>query len=88
MVLWRDGFCRSSRPPQIVGGIVLYVASLVMWLAVLSLMDISKAYPLFVGGSFLIVMIAGATLLDEHIRLIRIIAALLALAGVIIGSQA
>lgn len=73
--------------PQILGGIVLYVGSFVMWLAVLSLMDISKAYPIFVAGSFLIVLGIGAALLSEHLTPLRILAGVLVLAGVVIGSQ-
>lgn len=73
--------------PQILGGIVLYVASFVMWLAVLSLMDISKAYPIFVAGSFLIVIGIGATLLSEQLTPIRVLAAVLVLAGVVVGAQ-
>jgi multidrug transporter EmrE-like cation transporter len=73
--------------PHILGGVVLYVVSFVIWLAILSMMDISKAYPLFVAGSFLIVMGIGATLLSEHLTPLRIVAGVLILAGVIVGSQ-
>ncbi len=78
---------RVFMTPQILGGIVLYVASFVIWLAVLSLMDISKAYPIFVAGSFLIVMGIGATLLSEQLTPIRLVAAVLVMVGVIIGGQ-
>jgi len=84
LVAW---LLRVFTTPQILGGIVLYVASFVLWLGVLSLMDISKAYPIFVAGSFLIVIGIGATLLSEHLTPLRIVAAILVMAGVIVGGQ-
>ena len=41
--------------PQILLGIALYIISFVLWLALLSMMDISIVYPIFVSGAFLIV---------------------------------
>lgn len=84
MVAW---LLKVFTTTQILGGIVLYVASFVMWLGVLSLMDISKAYPIFVAGSFLIVMGIGATLLSEQLTPMRVFAAIFVMAGVIMGGQ-
>lgn len=80
-------FIRVFTTPHILAGIALYVSSFVVWLVVLSTMDISKAYPFFVAGSFLIVMVAGGTLLVERLTAARIVAAAFILGGIILGSR-
>ncbi len=69
-----------------VGGLV-YVVSALMWMAVLGMMDISAAYPIFVAGAFTIVTAAAIVLFHEHVNAIRIIGIMVVMLGILIVSQ-
>lgn len=68
--------------PQLLGGIVCYGASLIFWLAVLSRMELSRAYPL-VSLGYVFTLVIGAWLLDEEITIMRITGVALIITGVI-----
>ena len=73
--------------PQVLVGTVIYIVSALLWLAVLGMMDITAAYPIFVSGAFLIVTIAAVVLLQEHVNLVRILGILVMLLGIFLVSQ-
>lgn len=66
--------------PYVVLGFLLYGMGAVVWLAVLSEWDVSKAYPL-VGAGFALSAFAGY-MLGEQISLLRIIGICLICSGV------
>lgn len=66
--------------PYVILGFVLYGLGAVVWLAVLSEWDVSKAYPM-VGAGFVLSALAGY-LLGEHISLYRILGICLICSGV------
>jgi bacterial/archaeal transporter family protein len=72
--------------PQILIGIVLYVASFLMWLSLLSMADISVVYPTLVSSAFLIVMVGSVVWFGENLSLGRIIGTLVVAAGITIVS--
>jgi len=73
--------------PQVLVGAVIYIVSALLWLAVLGMMDISAAYPIFVSGAFLIVTVAAVLLFQEHVNLVRILGILVVvLVGSLVGS--
>jgi len=73
--------------PQVLVGAVIYIVSALLWLAVLGMMDISAAYPIFVSGAFLIVTVAAILLFQEHVNLVRIIGISVVLLGIFLISQ-
>ncbi len=73
--------------PQVLVGTVLYIASALMWLAVLGMMDISTAYPIFVAGAFTIVTVAAIVLFREHVNFMRVLGIVVVIAGIFIVSQ-
>ncbi len=69
----------------VVGGFFLYGVGAVVWLAVLSRWDVSKAYPL-VGFGFVLTAVVGATL-GEHVSVVRTLGILLICTGVFVVSR-
>ena len=64
----------------VMGGFVLYGVGAVVWLAVLSKWDVSRAYPL-VGLGFVFTMLVGF-MLGEQVTLLRALGVTLVCAGV------
>ena len=73
--------------PQILVGAVIYLCSALMWMAVLSMMDISAVYPIFISAAFLIVTVAAAVLFGEHINAVRILGIVIVIVGLLVVSQ-
>ena len=80
-VLWRIG-----TNPFVIGGLVLYVGGLVFWLAALSRVDLSYAYP-FASLSYIIMLLASWQLLNEQITPTRLIGTLIIAIGVIVVAR-
>lgn len=66
-------------------GFLLYGIGAVVWLAVLSNWDVSKAYPL-VGLGFALALVIGCAL-GEQVSLVRVCGALLICMGVFVVSR-
>jgi multidrug transporter EmrE-like cation transporter len=69
--------------PHIVIGIMLFVLSMVVWLAVLSKMELSRAYPM-VSISYVLVALMAKVFLGEHMSLMRMAGIAVILAGVVL----
>lgn len=70
----------------VVAGISMYLLSMVLWLVVLSKIDVSVAYP-FVGLGFIITMVLGFLLLNEQISAMRVMGTILVVCGVLMVSS-
>ncbi|MFW5867381.1 MAG: EamA family transporter [Armatimonadota bacterium] len=68
--------------PYVFGGFVCYGLSSLIYLNVLSRLDLSYAYP-FVALSFVVVTVLSWHLLDETLPLLRIVGLVLIMAGVL-----
>ncbi len=66
--------------PLVIGGFFLYGVAAVVWLFVLSKLDLSAAYP-FVGLGFVVTMLFSVFLLGENITSQRLIGTLLIAVG-------
>ncbi len=73
--------------PQVWAGTICYIVSALLWMAVLGMMDISAAYPIFVSGAFLLVTMAAILLFREHVNWVRIVGILVVVLGIFIVSQ-
>ncbi len=67
----------------VVGGVMLYVSSLIVWLFVLAKVDVTYAYP-FVGLGFLLTMTFGSLFLGEQLSVSRISGTILVAVGVLL----
>ena len=65
----------------ILGGLFLYVVSVVVWLLVLSRVEVSFAYPMLSVG-YIVNAVAGYYLFQENLSLTRITGILIIIAGV------
>jgi multidrug transporter EmrE-like cation transporter len=70
----------------VVLGLALYILGAVIWLAVLSRVEVSLAYP-FVGIGFVAIMLLGWLLLGDSINTQRVIGTLLITAGVVLVAR-
>jgi multidrug transporter EmrE-like cation transporter len=67
----------------VVLGLALYILGAVIWLAVLSRVEVSLAYP-FVGIGFVAIMLLGWLLLGDSINAQRVVGTVLITAGVVL----
>lgn len=72
--------------PYIIGGFLFYGLSAVLWLDVLSKLDISLAFPL-VSLTYVFTLFIGKFLFDETITPTRVLGVLVIIAGVILVAQ-
>lgn len=67
-------------------GVLLYVASMVLWLLVLARLDVSLAYP-FVGLGFLLTAALGVILFQEPVGGLRLTGTLMVAAGILLVAR-
>lgn len=79
--LWRIG-----TTPFVIIGLGIYITGTVFWLAALSRVDLSYAYP-FASLSYIIMLIASWQLFDENISLLRLAGTLIIGFGVFLISR-
>lgn len=77
----------AASQPGVIGGLLLYGLGTVVWLLVLSRLDVSVAYP-FVALGFLMVMVLGAWCFGEPITLSKLAGTVLVGAGVYLLARA
>jgi drug/metabolite transporter (DMT)-like permease len=73
----------AMTSPLILSGLLCFAASVLTWLAVLSRLDVSQAYP-FVSLGIVLTMLGGHYLLGEPLQNTRILGGVLIVAGVLI----
>jgi len=66
--------------PLVFSGIMVYGVSVLVWLWVLSKVDLSIAYP-FVGISFIFTLLFGVFLLDESLNVFKVIGTIMIAVG-------
>ena len=79
--LWRMG---SNL--YVIGGLLIYVTGTVFWLAALSRVDLSYAYP-FASLSYVVMLAASWLLFHEDITMLRVVGTMVIALGVIIISR-
>jgi drug/metabolite transporter (DMT)-like permease len=80
-ILWRIG-----TNPYVVIGLIVYVCGTIFWLAALSRVDLSYAYP-FASLSYLVMLVASWLLFSEDITLARLLGTMVVGLGVLLISQ-
>jgi drug/metabolite transporter (DMT)-like permease len=80
-ILWRIG-----TNPYVVIGLAIYVTGTVFWLAALSRVDLSYAYP-FASLSYAVMLVASWQLFNENITPFRLVGTLVVCLGVFLISR-
>lgn len=73
---------------QIVLGFLLYGASSILYLKLLTSVDVTKAYPALVAYMTIVIVIIGTTFLKEPITLVKIAAAGIIVFGIFLLNRA
>lgn len=74
---------KIATQPYIVTGLALFVFSMVLWLGVLSKMELSRAYPM-VSISYVLVALMARFVLGEQLTATRMAGIAVILAGVVL----
>ena len=77
---------KALAEPFVMGGLLLVLVAVPMWLQVLSRLPLSVAYPL-VGLGYIVSLGIGAFVLKENVNLMRIFGVVLIVLGVIAVSK-
>jgi len=80
-----DRFIVYFSDPYIISAYVAALLSSFIWLIVIQRIPLSTGFPIYMGSTFLLVIVGSWILLGESISLIRLLAASLILAGIILG---
>ena len=80
-VLWR-----IATNPYVIIGLMIYVCGTVFWLAALSRVDLSYAYP-FASLSYVVMLAASWLLFHENITPVRLAGTLIVALGVLVISR-
>ena len=73
------------RSPWVIGGGLLFGVSMLTWLATLSEMRLGLVYPVYVGGSFALVLLGSVFLLGEELTLQRFLGVLAIFGGILLA---
>ncbi len=74
------------RNPWVISSLLSAVIAAFAWIAALSKLELSRAYP-FVSASFVLVLISSAIIFGESMTALKLAGAALIVVGLIIGSQ-
>jgi drug/metabolite transporter (DMT)-like permease len=80
---WPSMMVKMLLQPYVALGFSCYAIGALMWLFVLSKIDVSMAYP-FVGLGFVLTMLLGAVLLGEQVGVWRIVGTGLVIGGILL----
>lgn len=73
--------------PYIIGGLILYGFSFLIWLRVLSFNDFSRAYPIFATFVFLLTTLGSIKLLHEDVSIVRFAGMVIMLVGIFVVAR-
>ena len=68
--------------PLFVLGAVCYAVSAIVWFRVISLEDLTTAYPVLIGVSFVVVSVGAVVFYDERVNFMKVAGMTLILIGV------
>ncbi len=80
-----DKFINYFSDPYIISAFIAALLSSFIWLIVIQRIPLSTGFPIYIGSTFLLVLLGSWMLLGETISPVRLLAATLILAGIILG---
>ncbi len=78
---------RVAFSPYIIGGLILYGFSFLIWLRVLSFNDFSRAYPIFATFVFLLTTLGSIKFLHEDVSIMRFAGMVIMLIGIFVVAR-
>ena len=81
--IWKPVIALASEP-TFVAGVIAYGLAAIVWFQVLSNAEVTSAYPMLVGLTFLLVSIGGVFLLGETMPAGKVVGLSVILAGIAI----
>jgi len=73
---------RLATSPLIVLGLSMYVIGFFIWLKILSVFEVSKAYPIMVSATASLVLIGSSFILKENFSFLRVLGLIIVLLGI------
>lgn len=73
--------------PYIVSGYIAALAGSFLWLFVISKISLSIGFPIYIGITFLLVILGSWLILHEPITLTKLIAVMMIFAGITLGAM-
>lgn len=77
-------FTAAATNWQIISGFLLYGASSVLYLKLLSSVDVTKAYPALIAYMAIVILLLGAFFLKEPLTLVKLLGVLLIVCGIFV----
>ena len=77
-----------SKEPIFVLGVLFYGISALFWFRVISIADLTTAYPILVGLSFLMVGAGAVAFFDENVSLMKLVGMITILVGITVMARA
>ena len=77
-----------SKEPIFVLGVLLYGISALFWFRAISIADLTTAYPILVGLSFLLVGLGAVIFFHESVSLIKLVGMITILVGIAVMARA
>ena len=81
------GVWRALAEPLLWPALILYGLTTVLWVAVLREENLSRAYPVVIASSILIVSLAGVLFFHESLKPIGFVGIILILAGLLVTAS-
>lgn len=75
-------FIRLATNLQIILGLILFAAGFFIWLKILSLFEVSKAYPIMVSATISLVLIGSSLILKENVSFLRVLGVIVVILGI------
>ena len=77
-----------SREPLFVAGFVLYGVSALFWFRVISIADLTLAYPILVGLSFVMIAVGAVIFFNESVSMMKFAGMITILVGIAVMARA
>jgi multidrug transporter EmrE-like cation transporter len=84
---WAPQLIAICREPRVAIGFLLYAIGAVLWFGVISVENLSTAYPALVGLTFVMVTIGAVLVFGEKISAQKIVGAIVILLGVLVVAR-
>ncbi len=82
-----DSILKISTSPLFLAGLVLYGMTGFIWLKILATEELSVAYPLLIGLTFMLVSVGAVVFFREHISIIKFVGFVFIVLGIYVVTK-
>lgn len=79
---------RTLFKPAIIGGGLIYLVSMILWITVLRVIDLSLAYPMQIGLNFIFIMLIARVYFRETLSWGKLVGVVFIFAGIVLSATA